>query len=85
MQKGLLLQATGNNVLNGIGHGVQLGLVNVIAADEQGDGSHGFRIHDGAEATLLTVHNQVRMGFRNDGDAAVVIDNLNQELLRLEH
>ena len=65
-------------MLNGIGHGVQFSPVNEITADGQGDGPRGFRINDGAETTLLTVHDKVGVGFRNDGDATVIIDNLNQ-------
>ena len=66
-------------MLNGIDYGVQFSLVNKVAADGQGDGSYRHRINNGAKTTLLTVHDKVGVGFRNDSDAAIVINNLNQD------
>ena len=71
-------QRAGNDLFDGIHHGVQFGLVDVVVPDYQGDGPGGHRIDDGTEAVLLAEQDQVGVRLRNDGDAAVVVDDLNQ-------
>ena len=61
---------------HGICHGVQLSLVDIIAADSQGNRSGGFRIDNGPQTALLAEHNQVGVRLRYDGNAAVVVHYL---------
>ena len=75
----ILEHGAGDDPPEGGDDGVHLGLVDVVAADGQGDGPAGHRIDDGAEAMLLAAKDQRGVGLREDGDAAVVVDELDQD------
>ena len=72
------MQVRRNDAPHGIHHRVQFRLVDIIAADDQGDGPVRHRIDDGTETLLLAEEDQVRMRFRDDGHAPVFIDDLDQ-------
>ena len=65
-------------MLDGVHHGIHFCLVYVVAAYGQGDCAGGHGVHDGAEATLLAVHDQIFMRFRDDGKASVVVYYLDE-------
>ena len=69
----------GDDVPDGVDDGVQFGFVDEIGPDDEGNGPHRRGLDDGPEAFLLAEHNQMGMGLRDDGDAAVIVDDLNQD------
>ena len=64
---------SGYDVLDGIHYGIQFSLVYVVAAYGQRDCTTGHGVYNRAQATLLAKHYQIGMGFRNNGNAAVVV------------
>ncbi len=77
----IVKQGAGDDPFDGIHHGVQLGFVDIVVPDDQRNGPGRLRIDDGAQAMLLAVENEAGVRFRNDGEASVVIDDLDQEML----
>ena len=79
MADDIIQERTGYDSPDGFHHGVEFRLMDEVRPDHQGDGPGTLRIHDRTEAFPLAEQDvsDVRLG--DDGDTAVLIDNLDQE------
>lgn len=67
-----------NDPFYGINNCIKHCLVDIVATDNQGDGPAWNRVHNRSKTPLMTVHDQIRMRFRNDGYTADIVYHLNQ-------
>ena len=67
-----------NDPFDSINNCIKHCFVDIVATDNQGNGPAWNRVHNRSKTLLMTVHDQIRMRFRNDGYAADIVYHLNQ-------
>ena len=67
-----------NDPFDSINNCIKHCFVDIVATDNQGNGPAWNRVHNRSKTLLMTVHDQIRMRFRNDGYTADIVYHLNQ-------